>query len=94
MKVVIGKDDSDDDSGDYGDYGAIPTMLQCWQTAEFWCNVDANDGGNDNGDDGAGSQDKDDLDDHYSGSENGAGLSWEHGQLHPGLFSHHEYDYG
>ena len=28
------------------------------------------------------------------GSENGAGLSWEHGQLHPGLFSHHEYDYG
>ena len=36
----------------------------------------------------------DDGDDHYSGSENGAGLSWEHGQLHPGLFSHHEYDYG
>ena len=55
---------------------------------------DANYSGNDNSDDGAGSQDKDDLDDHYSGSENGAGLSWEHGQLHPGLFSHHEYDYG
>ena len=30
----------------------------------------------------------------FSGAENGAGLSWEHGQLHPGLFSHHEYDYG
>ena len=94
MKVVNGKDDSDNDSGDYGDYGAIPTMLQCWQTAEFRCNVDANYSGNDNSDAGAGSQDKDDLDDHYSGSENGAGLSWEHGQLHPGLFSHHEYDYG
>ena len=39
-------------------------------------------------------KDDDVNDDHHSGSENGAGLSWEHGQLHPGLFSHHEYDYG
>ena len=38
--------------------------------------------------------DHDKNDNKFPGSENGAGLSWEHGQLHPGLFSHHEYDYG